>query len=712
MKGEPNCLYEFKRILGLGFNDPLTQYYMRNWPFKVGDSAGDNIPRFIVDLEEDRAEFTAADMYAVFIGYFKDLAERKSGHTISHVVITVPAHFNDIQRRQVKEAAESLNLTVIQLVNEPTAAALAYSVDHDLNHKKVLVYDIGGGTFDVTVMNIDNKYEVLSSKGDIHLGGADFTLSMERLMEDTIRSQQGPNYQFSDKQKKKLMKLAEKVKVELSGPGMTSVDVEGSDIGDDVMNFNITRTMFEGSIMEELQRARSTVTEALNAAHLRAEDIDEIVLIGGSSLIPKIKEDMWEFFHREPLQTINPHTAVANGALYLAAIKGGYVASARLFPEEVAERVKGEYVASQEQQADSILPPIPEPPMLIPPTPMPIPPTPMPIPTPPMPLTDAFIGEGVVPDSYVLEQANDTVYRLITAGVPFGAKRDVQLETAEDNAQEITIRIAQGNNEQYSKNTYYCRLSIKDIPVLPKGEVKVVLTMTVNKNGFVDFTAITDEGQPAEIEMNNPLISNSDTIRNNRVRIKNILEENKFKAQRRKYNKELMKWEKNASQGKVNPALQALLEEERQWSQQLHTAEEYRERRASLEVKAEELVKGGKGPVGPILPPPPPPVPIGQDQGRYVPPPPPPPIPKPIEQDQDSLIPPPPPPIPEPTGQDQDSFVPPPPPIIPEPIEQDQDTYVPLPPPILESFVPPVPDMPPPPPMDGDINDIPLPPMY
>ncbi len=595
-KGKPNCLYEFKRILGLNYNNPLTQLYKEGWPFKVEDVDGDNIPRFIIDFPSGRAEFTAGVMYAVFIGYFKQLAEKKAGHEITHVVLTVPAHFNDIQRIQVKEAAESLGLTVIQLINEPTAAALAYSVENSLNHQKVLVYDLGGGTFDVTVMNIDNKYEVLSSEGDIHLGGADFTRIMEGLIEDAIREQMGGDYQINEKQKKKLMKCAEEAKIELS-TGVLSTYVDVSEIVNDTCFVNISLAMFEKAIEPELQRALSTVTEALEAAKLTKDDINSVILIGGSSYIPRIKSDMEAFFpNAKLLENINRHTAVAQGALYYAAIKTGVVTSAQLFPEVVSEEVAAGYVHNLEDQA--------------------IVPTAQSGTSDP-PDTEVFINIGLVNDHYVLEQANDSVYILITAGRPFGAKKELQLETMTDYQEEISIRIAQGNNPRFSQNDYYCHLSIKDIPALPRGEVKVTLSMKVNKSGYVDFSAITDEGQPAEIEMKNPLLQSPEAIKRNLENIYKLLAENKIKAALRDYNKELVKAEKSLE--KQGGAMPAWLEEEKQWAQQPHSVEEYKARRESLKERMKNLP-----PVTTSTSIPPPPPPSGLDESiSSIPPPPP-----------------------------------------------------------------------------------------
>ncbi|KAK8823529.1 hypothetical protein WA577_002449, partial [Blastocystis sp. JDR] len=695
-KGKPNCLYEFKRILGLNYNNPLTQLYKEGWPFKVEDVDGDNIPRFIIDFPSGRAEFTAGVMYAVFIGYFKQLAEKKAGHEITHVVLTVPAHFNDIQRIQVKEAAESLGLTVIQLLNEPTAAALAYSVENSLNHQKVLVYDLGGGTFDVTVMNIDSKYEVLASEGDIHLGGADFTRIMEGLIEDAIREQMGADYQINEKQKKKLMKCAEEAKITLS-TDVLSTDVDVSEIVNYMPSVNISRSMFERAIESELQRALSTVTEALEAAKLGKDDINSVILIGGSSLIPRIKTDMEAFFpNAKMLESINRHTAVAQGALYYAAIKAGVVTSAQLFPEVVSEEVAAGYVHNLEDQA-SVTPPqpvIPEP--VTPVTPV----------EPVESVTDVFQRIGLVKDHYVLEQANDSVYILITAGRPFGAKKELQLETMTDYQEEISIRIAQGNNPHFSQNKYYCHLSIKDIPALPKGEVKVTLSMKVNENGFVDFSAITDEGQPAEIEMKNPLLKSAETIKRNLEKIKKLLAENKIKAALRGYNKELEKAKKSLE--KQGGAMPAWLEEEREWAQQPHSVEEYRARCESLVERMKNLP-----PVtpSPFIPPPPPPP--GLDSG----------LDEPI-----SSIPPPPPPgldesissaIPLPLGGDipQDPFFPPPPPApVNTPLDPiPQDPFFPPPPPTpentpldptpLDNPIPP----PPPPALGSSIPDIPFP---
>ena len=360
-KGKPGCFFEFKRILGLGFNDKLTQEYIRRWPFTVKDVKGDNVPCFVVKMGDEEATFTATELYSVFINYFKEKAEEFLEHSITHIVLTVPAHFNDVQRIQVKAAAESCDLTVLRILNEPTAAALAYSMEESLNKKTILVYDIGGGTFDATILKVDDQYSVLSSKGDIHLGGVDFTHAMEDLIKARIRDFLGNDYEFSKNQETKIAKLAEEKKMELSNDQV--VEFYEDDIISGVGNFSISRHQFEEAIAPYLNKAQDILLDALNDAHLAKDDIDAIILIGGTSVIPSIRTRLTDFFAGKPvLQTIDPNTAVSRGAMNYAALylgvvdlRGVVIPQKEVVPEGLGEQYR-EYVVSNPHDMEIPLP--------------------------------------------------------------------------------------------------------------------------------------------------------------------------------------------------------------------------------------------------------------------------------------------------------------------------------------------------------------------
>ena len=603
-KGKPGCFFEFKRILGLGFNDKLAQEYIRRWPFTVKDVKGDNVPCFVVKMGDDEATFTATELYSVFINYFKEKAEEFLEHSVTHIVLTVPAHFNDVQRIQVKAAAESCDLTVLRILNEPTAAALAYSMEESLNKKTILVYDIGGGTFDATILRVDDQYSVLSSKGDIHLGGVDFTHAMEDLIKDRVREFLGDDYEFTKNQKTKIANLAEEKKMELSNAQV--VEFFEDDIISGVGDFSISRHQFEEAIAPYLNKAQDILLDALHDAHLAKDDIDAIILIGGTSVIPSIRTRLTDFFAGKPvLQTIDPNTAVSRGAMNYAALylgvvdlQGVVIPQKEVVPEGLGDQYR-DYVVNNPHDMEipppftesferhDELPPEPELPPEVPePLPEPeLPPEPVP---PHNPNAGTGIDEGsVTAKSYVLEQPGDTVAMLLPAGTKFFKEKVIGLETAEDYCDEVRIRIAQGESPYYSENDFYCRMTIRGIPRRPKGEVKVRLTIRVNGDGYADFEAETREGLKAEVMKSNPQFPLSSDIFTHRSGIYEMQAGKRKENALALYKKQLATIENEFTHNTnltVTPEMMEWLEGEKAWvaNTEAESAEEYTKRQNEI----------------------------------------------------------------------------------------------------------------------------------
>ena len=314
-KGKPGCFFEFKRILGLGFNDKLTQEYIRRWPFTVKDVKGDNVPCFVVKMGDEEATFTATELYSVFINYFKEKAEEFLEHSITHIVLTVPAHFNDVQRIQVKAAAESCDLTVLRILNEPSAAAFAYGFENQQIEKNILIYDLGGGTFDVSILSVKNgSFEVISCNGDSHLGGDDFDNNLSQYVMEQYKRTIGEDISTNMRWKARIRDACENCKQELSFATTSRIEFEESGF-----ECSISRYLFEDLNSSLFKKTISIVEKTLRDANLTKDAIHEVVLVGGSARIPKIQELLSNCFpHSKVCKSINPDEAVAMGALIMA----------------------------------------------------------------------------------------------------------------------------------------------------------------------------------------------------------------------------------------------------------------------------------------------------------------------------------------------------------------------------------------------------------
>lgn len=334
----PNVVYEIKRIIGRSYSDPVTQECKKNWKFKLTNVEDDpemsDKPFVSIPFQEEDGLkdylYTAEDIYSQIIYYFKQTAEEALGREIKNVVVTVPAYFTSIQKEATRESFCSCDLEVIDVVNEPTAAAIAYCNCVQITNETVFVYDLGGGTFDVTILRVkQNDYEVLGTGGDSKLGGMDFTNCVVELITEKINEYTG-DYSFDySKYYSKLYNVAEKAKIDLSESEYTTIQVD--DINDDWdgIEIEITLDEFNMRCQDLFTRTRNKVEECLRQAHLSPNDINRVILIGGSSRMKQIEEMLGEMFNTQPImRNINPDEAVAEGALIYAAIRMGVQPSA------------------------------------------------------------------------------------------------------------------------------------------------------------------------------------------------------------------------------------------------------------------------------------------------------------------------------------------------------------------------------------------------
>ena len=325
-------MYDSKRLLGHKFNNKHVQEDIKNWPVKVIEDEETKKPKYVIKIGNEEREYLPEDVASIILNYLKTFAETFENKEIEKAVITVPANFNSLQRQATIDAAEEAGLEVVKIINEPTAAAIAYGhirTNDSSKEWKLLIFDLGGGTFDVTILNIKGlDYYVLASLGEEHLGGEDFNKRLiDYVMGEIKKDDKFKNIDMSKKDDEKTINFLKKLnseieikKIELSCQNKTSILLE-SIFGIDDFNIDIDRTKYEELCKDLWEKCLIKVDEALKKAKLKKDDIDDIILIGGSTRTPKIKQMVQEYFNgKEPLQDINPDEVVAYGAILSAKI--------------------------------------------------------------------------------------------------------------------------------------------------------------------------------------------------------------------------------------------------------------------------------------------------------------------------------------------------------------------------------------------------------